>query len=121
MKHPESDIQQAAFEEIRFRRKESPLWDCVFSIPNQGVGRNKRLQLEGAKAGVWDILIAVPRGMVPMCWIEVKTKTGYLSEAQVEFGNLMRSQGCLMYVCRSTEEIIKVCQNYLFPKQIGER
>lgn len=109
----EHSIQVSAFEEIRFRANKDPAWGAIFSVPNQGVGRNKRLQLEGAKVGVWDILIAVPRGPHPFGWIEVKTKEGRLSDSQEAFGMLMLAQGAKMYLCRSSQAIVRACEEYL--------
>jgi len=70
--------QQTAYPELKL----------AFAIPNGG-HRDKitaaRMKAEGAKAGVWDVFLPVPRG--PWCgmFIEMKAGKNRLTEMQREF------------------------------------
>lgn len=106
----------------------------LYHCPNGGTrGDNAKsraiaggqLKAEGVKAGVWDLFWPLRRNQgiwagSSFCglYIEMKrpsektTKTGGLSEAQVEFGNFAYSQGYKVAVAYSWEEAAKIIEGY---------
>jgi len=84
-----------------------------------------QLKAEGVKAGVHDLFwplvrLANPQDTIPFCglYIEMKrpsektTKTGGLSDAQIEFGNFAHSQGYKVAAAYSWEEAAKIIEEY---------
>ena len=65
-----------------------PELKLAFAIPNGGL-RDKvtaaRLKSEGAKAGVWDIFLPVPRGRWHGLFVEMKVGNNTLTKKQEEF------------------------------------
>lgn len=75
----------------------------VLAIPNQGQRSaygNIRMKAEGLTKGTWDLL-ALGDGEV--AWLELKTRTGALSDAQVDFGNWQINNGFRAGVFRSVD------------------
>lgn len=69
---------------------------------NAGKGRhNQRL----APAGTPDLLVI---GHGRLFWIEVKTLTGAVSEAQHKMHDYLRKNGQHVFICRSTYDVKKV-------------
>jgi hypothetical protein len=86
------DLQSATIPELAW----------LIHIPNGGKRHPAiaaQLKAEGAKAGVWDYLLPVPRNGKIGLWIEMKKpgrekeKDGGLSEQQVKFGLFVIEQG----------------------------
>ena len=79
--------QSALFAWIA-QQTDYPELKLAFAIPNGGL-RDKvtaaRLKAEGAKAGVWDIFLPVPRGRWHGLFIEMKVGRNKLTRAQVDF------------------------------------
>ena len=70
-----------------------------------GAVRGAILKAMGVKPGWPDIMIFVlPRPI----FLELKSKKGSTSPAQLAIHHLLRSRGAATYVCRSVEEVIDV-------------
>ena len=87
-----------------------------FHIPNGG-SRNKaeaaNLKRQGVKAGVPDLCIPVPNGFRHGLFIEMKSGKGKPTEKQVEWLNLLRSNGYSAWVCYGAESAIECISEYL--------
>ncbi len=112
----EHELQSAYFDWVRLVEVQDDRFKAIFAIPNGGYRAKsvaRKLKREGARAGVWDILIAVPRDGWSGLWLESKSLTGKLRPEQKTWGELMRSLGYKTAVCYSTEELIKQTRIYL--------
>jgi len=82
--------QQAALFAWIAQQTDYPELKLAFAIPNGGL-RDKvtaaRLKAEGAKAGVWDIFLPVPRCLCHGLFIEMKVGDNTLTKKQEEFAN----------------------------------
>ena len=112
MQHPESKLQQAVVKWFALQHKGIPM----FAIPNGGY-RNKREAVrmisEGTLAGVPDLCIPVKKGQFGALYVELKTKTGKLTEQQKIVHQKLTNCGNFVAVCRSTEEFMQVVNVYL--------
>ena len=68
---------------------------------------------EGARAGVADLILLVPKGGYASLCIEMKTAKGKQSAAQVAFMELARKMCNKYVVCRSFDEFQKEVNEYL--------
>lgn len=107
--------QVAVVAWARYAAARVPCLGLLFAIPNGG-RRDKatagRLKAEGVRAGMPDLCLPVPRGGACALWIEMKTETGRLSEAQRETADALRAEGARVEVCRSAAEAIGVLEAY---------
>lgn len=109
--------------------------ECLlFAIPNgavlghgkeewqktQRAIRGRNLKLEGLRPGTFDLFLSVPRfpedgrsSDVYGLYIEMKTSTGVLSTAQIEFWEEVKTQGYKAVSCRSAQEAIECIKEYL--------
>ncbi|TXH13975.1 MAG: hypothetical protein E6R03_10390 [Hyphomicrobiaceae bacterium] len=71
------------------------------------------LKKEGVRAGVSDLFLAVPRGKWHGAFIEMKTESGVVSDAQSEFIVSALNQGYAIAVCRSFNSAISTISDYL--------
>ena len=85
----------------------------LFAIPNQGAGRNKRLQQEGVKPGVPDLCLPVPRAPYHGLFIELKVRGGRLSDAQAEWITMLHAHGYRAVVCVGWPAARDVIETYL--------
>jgi VRR-NUC domain len=114
MKLTESQIQKqcVAWFRLRFPGIE-PLF---FSVPNGGarnVWTGRVMREEGARAGVADLILLIPKGGYASLCIEMKTAKGKQSAAQVAFMELARKMRNKYVVCRSFDEFQKEVNEYL--------
>jgi len=98
---------------------------CLIAIPNaQGLAKTKtdairmwkKLEREGAKKGVSDLFLAVPKNGYSGLWIEMKDKGKTkcsVSESQQEHLELMREMGYGAVWCAGAEEAIEQIRAYL--------
>lgn len=85
----------------------------LYAIPNGGL-RSKvtgaRMKREGARAGVPDLFLAVPRGNLHGLFIELKTEGGRIQPSQTKMMSLLSEQGYACCVClgwdKAKQEII---------------
>lgn len=88
----------------------------LFAIPNGGkrhIGTARKLKAEGVRAGVFDLLLPVPRGEFCGLFIEMKVGKNKLTEAQAEFKTAVEGQGYLTAVCYSWLEAARTILTYL--------
>jgi len=120
MKSLEADEQAALFEwaayipELRWMHASL---NGVFLHGNKiqrAIQWAKQLK-QGAKKGIWDIFLPLPRGDYHGLYIEMKasTKKNHLTEDQSEFGAFAMNQGYYCAVCYGTEEAINTIKEYL--------
>lgn len=92
------------------------LWHNIFAVPNGGE-RNiivaKRLQQEGVKAGVSDIILLKPVGKCSGLLIEVKTLEGRQSEKQKDWQGKITNDGYIYIIIRTLEHFQKTIDDYL--------
>lgn len=87
-----------------------------FSVPNGGHRHAITaaiMKAEGCRRGVPDLFLLVPRKGYSSLAIEMKTKVGVLSLDQVLFHAALRKHSCLVEVCRSIDDGVKVVTKYL--------
>lgn len=90
--------------------------ELLMAFPLQGKRTKKsggRLKAEGMRKGTLDMLLAVPRGDCCSLWIENKSSTGKLSEAQKLMLKRLTNAGAVTVVCRSAAEAIAAITAYL--------
>lgn len=68
---------------------------------------------EGARAGVADLILLIPKGGYASLCIEMKTAKGKQSDAQVAFMELARKMRNKYVVCRSFDDFQKEVNEYL--------
>lgn len=114
MKSEESRIQRSCV--IWMRLQWPQYFPVFFSVPNGG-NRDKVtgaiLKAEGAKAGVSDLILLVPRNGYSSLCIEMKKPKGKQSEAQVEFERQVTKHGNKYVVCHSLDEFKTEINSYL--------
>lgn len=100
----------------RVKFKDGRLSDYLFHIPNGG-SRNiieaTKLKKMGVKAGVPDLQLIVPNGLVHGLWIELKAKKGTLQPSQKIMIQRLEAQGYLCKVCFGADEAINEIKKYL--------
>ena len=88
----------------------------LFAVPNvqkHGVVAAMMMKREGLRAGVCDLMLAVPRPGTPGLFVEMKRKGGILSDDQKAFIAAVRAQGYEVRVCFSFDEAVKAITDYL--------
>ncbi len=92
------------------------VYRCTFHIANErktSPQYGRYLKMLGVKAGVSDLFIAYPSGEYHGMFIEMKSRTGKPSPIQIEFLDLMRTQGYYSIICYGADEAIAVTKQYL--------
>ena len=98
------------------------MFTWLFHIPNGGKRNQKeavRLKSEGVKAGVSDLMLAVPLNGYCGLWIEMKKANGKpsdLSPDQAEWLELMSEQGYATCVAFGANQAINFIESYLTGK-----
>ena len=67
----------------------------------------------GVKAGVPDLQLLVPNGLIHGLWIELKSKKGKLQPSQRLMIQRLEEQGYLCKVCFGADEAINEIKKYL--------
>ena len=92
------------------------LSDYLIHIPNGG-SRNiieaAKFKKMGVKAGVPDLQLLVPNGLIHGLWIELKSKTGKLQPSQRLMMQRLEEQGYMCKVCFGADEAINEIKKYL--------
>lgn len=100
----------------RTKFKDGRLSDYLFHIPNGG-SRNiieaTKLKKMGVKAGVPDLQLIVPNGLIHGLWIELKSKAGKLQPSQRLMIQRLEAQGYMCKVCFGADEAINEIKKYL--------
>lgn len=89
----------------------------LFHVPNGGERPGavaKRLQLQGVKSGVSDLMLPLARGKYHGLWIELKRRDGgAVSQNQRDFIRDMIDAGYMAAVARGSDEAIRIITDYL--------
>ena len=112
MKHLESKLQTAC---VTWFRLQYPNY-LLFAIQNGGV-RNKAIggimKSEGMTAGVPDLFLAHATFESYGLFIEMKSKTGKLSQNQIYIRSKLELAGYHVEICNSFESFKQTIENYL--------
>lgn len=112
----ESEEQIALFDWAELQAKHTPELKYLFHVPNGGL-RNKataaRLKREGAKPGVPDIYLDVPRLGYHGLRIELKRMTGRVTDSQADWLNWLKGQGYFAVVAYGFDEARRFIMEYL--------
>lgn len=125
MSQSESSIQKAVISWWHFAHRGLGVeWsNLLFSIPNGGrrdVVTGARMKAEGARRGVPDLCLAVPRGPYHSMYLELKTIKGRQNEEQKAFQLLLMGQGHHVAVAHGWEEATRAITAYLSLKDTKE-
>jgi hypothetical protein len=122
MTQNESQIQCESVEavhqlfRVKWRRYLLPNGKApLYAVPNEGKrsGRNgARMKAQGLSAGVPDLVLAVPRGQYGGMYIEMKTKSGKLTDSQRMWCEYLYTFYCVR-ICRSVESVIEEVTEYM--------
>ena len=88
----------------------------VFHIPNEGKRTTRegaRLKAIGLSRGVPDLMIPVPSGGYHGLFIEMKTKTGRVTEAQAEWMKRLAENGYAVRLCRGSAQAFEAISDYI--------
>lgn len=114
MPRNESQLQQECVN--IFSLKYPKLAPLLFAIPNGGF-RNARearnLKKQGVRAGIPDLMLAVPSRECHGLFLELKFGTNKPTAHQRDMMQRLGEQGYMCKVVRSTSEFLNVCCNYL--------
>lgn len=100
-KNEEDLIQIALVEHIRLFAVKDLIWYMVPNGTNKSKAAAGRAKAMGLRAGVYDLAGALPGGQA--WFLEIKTRTGKLSDSQIDFGELCERNGSLHQVCYSLD------------------
>lgn len=112
--------QKALIEWATLHQSKYPDLRYLFAIPNQGAGRNKRLQLEGCKPGVPDLCLPVGRGRYHGLFIELKREGGRASFEQLQWIEALRALGYSALICIGWEQARDMIVEYLMMKKASQ-
>lgn len=112
----EHQIQSSYFDWVRSMEHQDDRYKMILAIPNaakRSYALAARMKKEGLKAGVWDVLIAVPQEPYACAWMEFKASPKKkLTKEQIEFcAYAARYQG-LMMIAYTFEEAKEYTENY---------
>lgn len=118
--HPkisEYEIQKGFFTEAAIHAKQDPRWALPFAIPNGaylggGARSWRKLAASGCVPGVPDVFIPLSNGCYHGLFLEFKTLTGKLSEAQWNWHEKLSKAGYLVLVPRTIEQAISFTKAY---------
>ena len=94
---------------------------ALYHTPNEGKRSYymaAKLQAEGMRKGVPDIVLAVPRGGFGALYIEMKSKKGRPTKEQTEYIELLRECGNVAVICYSWETAKNVIEAYLDEREV---
>jgi hypothetical protein len=112
----EHEEQVALFEWAEMAQGEHPELAMLFAIPNGGQRHPAvaaQLKVEGVKAGIPDLFLAVARGRWHGLFIELKVKPNKATEAQHAWIDSLRYYGYSAVICFGAQDAINVIKAYL--------
>lgn len=114
----EYDEQATLFQYLRLKARTDPVYGMFIAVPNQrGCRPTKamliRLYTEGMAAGFPDVVGFVARGPFHGIIIEMKSKTGKVTDNQAAWLTKLHLQGYCVRLCRSADQAIKEIERYL--------
>lgn len=116
-REPEHDLQSMVVQWWRLTHHKLGVPErLLFAIPNGGL-RNRvvaaKLKAEGVRAGVPDMMLAVPRGAAHGLFIEHKAGKRKPSDEQEGVISDLVAQGYSVAVSHSYDETVKLISSYL--------
>ncbi len=88
----------------------------LYHIANEGSGsvaRGRLLKRTGVRAGFPDLGLCVARGGFFGLFVEMKRKTGRLTDEQKTFHDDLRAQGYRVETCYGADQAIDTITNYM--------
>lgn len=119
MKHTEHQEQVAFFKIAALYAVTDPRWSCIYAVPNaakRSPRQGKWMKDEGMKAGVPDICVTVAASGYHGLYIEMKTKTGRLTDSQKMWIDRLKKQGYLALVARGCDDALDIVRRYFDDK-----
>jgi hypothetical protein len=97
-----------------------------FAVPNGGkrhIATAKKLKAEGVRAGVPDLVIAIPRGQWHGLFVEMKVKKGgVVQPSQRAWINGLIEMGYCAVWCKGADQAIEAITKYLEgPSNLGRK
>lgn len=121
----ENQIQADYFSWLGHQSRNFPIFELAFHIPNgsyKSFTARRIFQAIGLKAGVPDVFLPVASNGHHGLWIEFKTKTGRVSDAQKAWLERLEAQNYRVIVCRSWWEAANATLEYLgHPPQFNDK
>ena len=117
MKFAESHLQQNCVR--YFDYKYPHLRMCFYSIPNEGSrspANGARMKAQGRRAGVADLMLAVPHEPYHGLFIEMKAGKGKQQDSQKEFEQAVTAQGYKYVVITTLDDFITLVDGWLSQK-----
>lgn len=108
----EHQIQKAVFQWLRAAHPKV----IAYAIPNaarRSAAQAAYLKAEGLRAGMPDIVIAMPRGGFHGMYLELKTQTGRVSDSQRDTLEALAEMQYACAIARSVDEAIEFISTYL--------
>lgn len=109
-KSPEGALQRAVVKHMRASCPPDLAWTAIESA-GRGMFEGAELKRRGVRAGVSDIIIALP-GVARMSCIELKTGYVKQSDAQAEWQRLVEGAGGLYEIARSVEDVDRTLRKW---------
>jgi hypothetical protein len=112
----ETNIQQAFIQWVHLAERTIPALKLLFAVPNGGkrsITTAVTLKKEGARAGVPDTMLPVPRKGFSGLAIEFKRPGGTTSDDQVDYINRLLEEGWQVAICTDAEAAIQTVKDYL--------
>lgn len=109
----ESEIQKSFFQWLSYYPY---IRSLTTHIPNGGsrdVREARNLKAQGVSPGWPDVFMAIPSGYFAGLWIEFKSKSGKLTEHQLNRIELLEASGYAIWLCYSLEDAIEAVKSYL--------
>jgi len=112
----ENHIQADYFSWLHMRSRKYPQLEMAFHIPNgsyKSFTARRIFKAIGLKPGVPDVFLPVAESGYHGLWIEFKTKSGRVSDAQKDWFEKLQKQNYAVAVCRSWTEAAQLTLTYL--------
>jgi len=110
----EAHLQKSCVSWFRLKHPNLLLFSSLNGVKLRGGGREwKRLEREGALAGVADLFLSAGSGDMNGLYIEMKTKRGKQSPAQIAFERKALAGGYGYAMPTSKDEFMRVVAQYL--------
>lgn len=113
----ERDHQRALIAWRDLAKLQHPELELLFAIPNAGAGASKgqggKMKAEGAVAGVADLFFAIARGPFHGAFVEMKSREGRLSPAQLRFKDRVLNAGYAYHLAREWTDAKDFLLRYL--------
>ncbi len=115
----EESEQIAFFDYCRLKAKQDPRYDLIFHINNGGkmsIQRKMSLSRAGVRAGVPDVMIAIPKNGKAGLFLEFKVKPNKVTEYQAYWLESLKVAGYETRVVWSALEAMHALDDYLSVK-----